>query len=54
VREGDLIVAIDAQPTGESRLHDIALRLRGQIGSERVLKILILYFNVIVQAHRVP
>jgi S1-C subfamily serine protease len=34
VREGDLIVAIDSQPTGESRLHDIALRLRGQIGSE--------------------
>lgn len=34
VREGDLIVEIDAQPIAGVPLHDIALRLRGQIGSE--------------------
>jgi len=34
VREGDVITAIDEQPITGVALHDVALRLRGEIGSE--------------------
>jgi hypothetical protein len=34
VCEGDMIVAIDGQPVTGVELHDVALRLRGEIGSE--------------------
>jgi S1-C subfamily serine protease len=34
VREGDMIVAVDAQPTTKAALQDIALQLRGKLGTE--------------------